>query len=149
MMSRIARLTNEYIREQKISKQVPRNMRESKFRSAALAHGVKSIVKDIDAKLIVAWSKFGGGALYLSQLDVPIPILAYSNVTATLNRLALLSGVHPVQMDQPEIPGDFIRDASIRILEGHLAEKGDAVVFVYGEPIQASGVTNSVYIHYL
>lgn len=149
MMSRIARLTNDYIREQKISQQVPRNMRESKFRSAALAHGVKSIVKDIDAKLIIAWSKFGGGALYLSQLDIPIPIIAYSNVPATLNRLALLYGVHPVQMDQPEIPGDFIRDASIRILESHLAEKGDTVVFVYGEPIHASGVTNSVYIHYL
>ncbi len=148
-MSRIARLTNDHIRELKTSHQVPRHMRESKFRSAALAHGVKSIVKDIDAKLIVIWSKFGGGALYLSQLDIPLPILAFSNLSPTLNRLALLYGIHPELMDQPMTSGDFIREASRRILENGRAAKGDAVVFVYGEPIQSSGVTNSVYIHYL
>lgn len=149
MMNRIARLTNDHIREQKISNQVPRHMRESKFRSAALAHGVKSIVKDIDAKMIVIWSKFGGGALYLSQLDIPLPILAFSNLPPTLSRMALLYGIHPELMDQPENISDFIREASNRILGRRQAEKGDAVVFVYGEPIEASGVTNSVYIHYL
>jgi pyruvate kinase len=149
MMSRIARLTNEHIRDQKISHQVPRHMRESRFRSAALAHGVKSIVKDIDAKLIVIWSKFGGGALYLSQLDIPLPILTFSNLPQTLNRMALLYGIHPELMNQPETSGDFITEASNRILSNHWAEKGDAIVFVYGEPIKASGVTNSVYIHYL
>jgi pyruvate kinase len=149
MMNRIARLTNEHIREQKISNQVPRHMRESRFRSAALAHGVKSIVKDIDARLIVLWSKFGGGALYISQLDLPLPILSFSNLPATANRMSLLYGVHPVVMDQPDNPGDFIRDASEFILQNDYAIKGEAVVFVYGEPIQSSGVTNSVYIHYL
>lgn len=148
-MSRIARLTNDHIREQKLSHQVPRHMRESRFRSAALAHGVKSIVKDIDARLIVIWSKFGGGALYLSQLDIPLPILAFSNIPATLNRLSLLYGIHPELMDQPETPRDFIIAASERILQEEHAVRGDTVVFVYGEPIQSSGVTNSVYIHYL
>jgi pyruvate kinase len=149
IMNRIARLTNDYIRENKISNTVPRNMRESKFRSAALAHGVKSIVKDIDAKLIVIWSKFGGGALYLSQLDIPLPIFAFSNVPATLNRLALLYGIHPQLMDQPSSQGDFIRDTCEFIKGNNLANQGDAIVFVYGEPIHASGVTNSLYIHYI
>jgi pyruvate kinase len=148
-MNRIARLTNDHIREQKISHTVPRKLRESRFRSAALAHGVKSIVNDIDAKLIVIWTKFGGGALYLSQLDIPVPILAFSNLNTTLNRLALLYGVHPDLMEQPATSGDFIIEASGRIMNNRLAEKGDAVIFVYGEPIQTSGVTNSVYIHYL
>jgi pyruvate kinase len=149
MMSRIARLTNEHIKDQKISHTVPRHMRESKFRSAALAHGVKSVVKDIDADLIVIWSKFGGGALYLSQLDIPIPILAFSDIPSTLNRLALLYGLHPELMEQPPNSGDFIREASRRILESGYAEKGSPIVFVYGDPIQASGTTNSLYIHYL
>jgi pyruvate kinase len=149
IMARIARVTNDYIREQKISHPVPKQMRESKYRSAALAHGVKSIVKDIDAKLIVIWSKFGGGALYLSQLDIPLPILAFSHIPSTLDRLSLLYGVHPELMDQPGTPADFIREASERILKTRRAGKGDAVVFVYGEPIRSSGVTNSVYIHYL
>jgi pyruvate kinase len=149
MMSRIARLTNHYIREQKISHPIPRHMQESRYRSAALAHGVKSIVKDIDARLIVIWSKFGGGALYLSQLDIPRPILAFSDLPATLNRLSLLYGVHPELMNQPLNATEFIRDVDDKITANGWAKKGDAVVFVYGEPIQASGVTNSIYIHYL
>jgi pyruvate kinase len=149
MMSRIARLTNNYIKEQKISHQIPKHMRESRFRSAALAHGVKSIVNDIDAALIVIWSKYGGGALYLSQLDIPLPILAFSDVPATLNRLSLLYGIHPELMDQPMSAGSFISAAASEIVKKGWAKTGDAVVFVYGEPIQVSGVTNSVYVHYL
>ena len=148
-MNRIARLTNNDIREQKITHPIPKHMRESRFRSAALAHGVRSIVNDIDAKLIVIWSKFGGGALYLSQLDMPVSIVAFSHIPATLNRLALLYGIHPELMDQPLNPGDFIREACEIIISKRWAGKGDAVVFVYGEPIQTSGVTNSLYIHYL
>ena len=90
IMNRIARLTNNYIREQKISHPIPKAIQNSKYRSAALAHGVKSMVKDIDARLIVVWTKLGGGALYLSQLDMPRPIIACSSIPATLNRMALL-----------------------------------------------------------
>jgi pyruvate kinase len=149
MMSRIARLTNHYILEQKISHPIPRHMQESRYRSAALAHGVKSIVKDIDARLIVIWSKFGGGALYLSQLDIPRPILAFSDLPATLNRMSLLYGIHPELMSQPLNATDFIRDVDLKIIEKGWAKKGDAVVFIYGEPIRMSGVTNSIYIHYV
>ena len=124
-------------------------MQESRYRSAALAHGVKSIVKDIDAKLIVVWSKFGGGALYLSQLDIPLPILAFSDLPATLNRLSLLYGVHPVMMEQPEHSSDFIRLADKMILSNGWALPGEPVVFVWGKPIISSGITNTVYIHYL
>lgn len=149
MMSRIARLTNNHIREQKISQPLPRHMQESRYRTAALAHGVKSIVKDIDAQLIVVWSKYGGGALYLSQLDIPRPILAFSDLPATLNRMSLLYGIHPELMEQPISISDFISDVSNLIVDNGWAKKGEAVVFVYGEPIQASGVTNSIYVHYL
>jgi pyruvate kinase len=149
IMSRIARQTNHHILEKKISHPVPRHMQESKYRTAALAHGVKSIVKDIDAKVIVVWSKYGGGALYLSQLDIPRPILAFSNIQATLNRMALLYGLYPIKMPQPANISSFIRDVNDIILKNEWANKGDAIVFVYGEPVQASGVTNSVSIQYL
>jgi pyruvate kinase len=149
MMNRIARLTNNHIREKKISHDIPRIMQESKFRSAALASGVKSIARDIDAKLVFIWTKLGGGALYLSQLDMPLPIIACSPHPGTLNRLSLLYGIHPVLMEQPEHSSDFVRMADEMVIQNGWASKGDAVVFVYGKPIKASGVTNSIYIHYL
>jgi pyruvate kinase len=149
IMSRIARLTNKYIREQKISHPIPKAIQDSKYRSAALAHGVKSIVKDIDARLVVVWTKLGGGALYLSQLDMPRPILACSPFHSTLNRLALLYGVHPLLMEQPEHSSDFIRQADRIILENGWAKPGEPVVFVWGKPILSSGLTNTLYVHYL
>lgn len=148
IMNRIARLSNRYILGQKFSRSVPRVMQESKYRSAALAHGVKSIVNDIDARLVVVWTRSGGGALYLSQLDMPRPILAFSPNRDTLNRLALLYGVQPLYMVQPEHSSDFIRQADDMILENHWANKGEPVVFVYGKPILSSGMTNTIYIHY-
>jgi hypothetical protein len=44
---------------------------------------------------------------------------------------------------------DFIHDVDALIIKNNWARKGEAVVFVYGEPIRASGVTNCIYIHYL
>jgi pyruvate kinase len=149
IMNRIARLTNRYIREQKITHPIPKAIQNSKYRSAALAHGVKSIVKDIDARLVVVWTKLGGGAIYLSQLDMPRPIIACSSFPATLNRLALLYGVHPVRMEQPEHSSDFIQAADEMILKNGWARPGEPVVFVWGKPIISSGMTNTVYIHYL
>jgi pyruvate kinase len=149
IMNRIARLTNRHILEENISHQVPKLLQESKFRSAALASGVKSIVTDIDARLIVVWTKFGGGALHLSQLNIPRPIVAFSDIPETLNRMALLYGIYPEEMEQPVDSASFIRSASSVILEKDWGVKGDAVVFVFGEPILESGATNSVYIHYL
>ena len=149
IMNRIAKLTNKYIREQKISHPIPKAIQDSKYRSAALAHGVKSIVKDIDARLIIVWTKLGGGALYLSQLDMPRPILACSQHQSTLNRLALLFGVHPILMEQPEHSSDFIQAADEMILKNGWALPGEPVVFVWGKPIISSGITNTLYIHYL
>lgn len=149
IMNRIARITNRYIRDQKITQPIPKAIRDSKYRSAALAHGVKSMVKDIDARFVVVWTKLGGGALYLSQLDMPKPILACSPHRSTLNKLALLYGIHPVLMEQPEHSSDFIREADGIILRNGWARPGEPVVFVWGKPIISSGLTNSVYIHYL
>ena len=101
------------------------------------------------ASLIIIWSKFGGGALYLSQLNIPIPIFAFSDLPATLRRLSLLYGIHPELMSQPSTVSDFITEVDAKIIKNGWAKKGDAVVFVYGEPIQVSGVTNSTYVHYL
>jgi pyruvate kinase len=149
MMNRIARLTNEYILAEKISHPIPKMMQESKYRNAALAHGVKSIVNDMDARLIIVWTKFGGGALYLSQLDIPRSIIAFSDNRKTLNRLALLYGIQPEYMKQFTSLSDFIGQVNLMVIEKGWAKKGEPVVFVYGEPLQASGVTNSIYVHYL
>jgi len=60
MMRRIARETNMYRRSEEIDIVPPRNPRASRYRTAALAHGVSVVVRALDAKLIVMWSQLGG-----------------------------------------------------------------------------------------
>ena len=51
-------------------------LQESRYRTAALAHGVNVVVRDLGARLMGIWSQHGGGARYLSQNRPLIPIIA-------------------------------------------------------------------------
>jgi pyruvate kinase len=149
MMNRIAIKTNDYLATLNISERIPVKPQQSRYRTSALAHGVKSVVNDIDAKLIVMWTQFGGSALYLSQLRLPVPVIACTQHIKVLNQQSLLYAMQPLLMAPPENGSQFIKNADRVILEKGWAKKGDAVIFVYGEPIQVSGLTNTIYIHYL
>ena len=149
MMQRIAFKTNDYLRTNGIAEPVVPKKIHSRYRTSALADGVRTVVDEIDAKLIVMWTQLGGSASYLSQLRRTIPVVACTHHPKVLNQLALLYGIKPVLMDPPENGSEFIKAADRLILEKGWAKKGDPVVFVYGEPIHVSGITNTIYIHYL
>ncbi len=149
MMSRIARKANDYLRSVDCRPSVPFKPIEAHYRSAAIAHGVTTMVKDVDARLIVIWSQYGGATVYLSQHKIPIPILSFSNNERTLRQHALLYAVYPVYMEMPGSGSRFIESVDRIITEKNWAQKGDPVVIALGEPISRIGVTNRVVIHYV
>ncbi|MEX0774351.1 MAG: pyruvate kinase [Phycisphaeraceae bacterium] len=127
----------------------PMKLRESRYRTAALAHGVSVVVKDLGAKLVVNWSELGGGARYLSQNRLDVPILAFSSNRAALRQMNLMFGVVPLWMQRPADGHDFIRQIDQLIREHQWAQVGDPIVVVKGEPIGVPGVTNQIAIHYV
>jgi pyruvate kinase len=149
MMKRIAMKTNQYLLSQPIKRSAPRKLQEMKYRTLALAHGVNNIARDMDAKLIVMWSQMGGGAVYLSQQRIPRPIIAFSSDQKALRLMSLLYGLKPVFMEKPESSAQFIKDGDLMISKNKWAKKGDAVVFVMGEPIDRIGITNKISIQYV
>lgn len=149
MMARIARKANDYLRSIDCKPSYPFKPIEAHYRSAAIAHGVITMVKDIDAKLIVIWSQFGGGTVYLSQHKIPLPILSFSNNERTLRQHALLYAVHPIYLGMPASGSKFVESIDRIVLEKNWARKGDPVVIALGEPIHKIGVTNRVVVHYV
>ena len=149
MMRRIARETNIYRRTEAIDIAPPRQPRASRYRTAALAHAVSVVVRDLDAKLIIMWSQLGGGASYVSQMRSSVPVIALSSNPEALRRMSILYGLFPLYMEQPESTAEFIIQLDELLLDQKWAEIGDPIVLVLGEPIGQEGLTNKIQIHYV
>ena len=148
-MRRIARRTNDYRKAEGLNFDPPQSPRHSRYRTAALAAGVKAIVQDLDAKLVIMWSQTGGGASYLSQNKLAVPIVAFSSSDDALRRLSVLYGVAPRFMRKPENTHEFVKEIDAMLIENGWAAEGDAVVLVLGEPIGHPGLTNKIRVHYV
>ena len=148
-MRRIARETNAYRRTEAIDIPPPRRPRESRYRTAALAHGVSVIVRDLNATLIVMWSQLGGGASYLSQNRSAVPVIAFSSNPEALRRMSILYGVVPLFLEQPESTAAFIEQLDKLLIDRGWAQIGDRIVLVLGEPIGQAGLTNKIQINYV
>lgn len=148
-MNRISLKTNEYIRKTSHAFSIPGKMRELRYRSAAMAHGVKTLVEETDVDFIGVWSELGGSAVFLSQCRIPQPIFAFSPDERTVRLLAILYGIQPVLMERPSGSNEFMATADAMALSNGWAKSGDTAVYVSREPISQVGLTNLVNLHYI
>lgn len=128
---------------------LPAKPRSSRYRTAALARGVGAVLQELEAPLVAVWSSYGGGASYLSQLRLPLPVLAFSADPAALRRMSLLYGIWPIAKELPTLTTAFIEDIDALILERDWAKAGDPIVIVLGQPFGRPGLTNDLRIHYV
>lgn len=129
----------------------PARLIESRYRTAALAHGAWHVAHDLGAKLIVCWSQRGGAARYLSQNGFAVPIIAYSSDERETRRMALLRGVTPIFTKVPE-SGSLARwneqvDADLKARGW--ASDGDPIVLIAGRPLGEQGAANTIAVHYV
>lgn len=153
-MRRIIVATEERLAELITGPTPPGKVLESRYRTAALAHGAWHVAQDIGARLVVVWSQHGGGARYLSQTGFAIPIVAYSSEEQQTRRMGLLKGV--TSMHIADLTGDddaklaaWNRRVDRDLLERGWAERGDPIVLIAGRPLGESGSTNMIAIHYV
>ncbi|HVS70960.1 MAG TPA: pyruvate kinase [Phycisphaerae bacterium] len=147
VLCEIAHHTESYIARKRITVEPPKLLQKVHHRTAAVAHGVKSVVEDLEAKLVVVWSQAGGSARYLSKHRFRVPIVALSTDAAAVRRMALYYGITP---HQAEIPGHFDDLPSLVDTLCHdqkLAQPGERVVIAAGAPLGIVGVTNSLSVH--
>jgi pyruvate kinase len=149
MMNDVANRTNAFIKDQTIKIGSAILKPEHSMRTLAIAEGVKKIAEQVNPKFIVVWTNWGGSAIYLSQLRLPIPILAFTSGKKRLRLLTLLFGVKPVYLEQPESGSTFIRAIDKLLLRQKWAQKNDPIIVVSGDPITRTGLANRIVVHYV
>ncbi|MEM6332387.1 MAG: pyruvate kinase [Planctomycetota bacterium] len=151
ILARTAQQTERYLRQQADQRppRPPKLAQESKYRTAALTHGVSVVAHDLDAKYVAMWSELGGSARHLSQCRLLMPVLAVSSNERALRQMCLNFGITPIHMDRPADATTFIEAIDRFLRAANLADPGDAIVLCQGDPLGTPGVTNSIRVHYI
>ena len=124
----------------------PARLVETRYRTAALAHGAWYVARDLGAPVIACWSQHGGTARYLSQNNFRIPIVAYSSSPRATRRMTLLAGVLPILAEPPASArlADWTDLVERDLARLGLAERGDHVVLLAGEPLGTAKATGAI-----
>jgi len=147
VLNEIAVHTEDYILRKGITTPAPKLLQMIHHRTAAVAHGARAIVQDINARLVVVWSQAGGSARYISKHRFGVPVVALSTDPGAVRRMALYYGIMPLQSDIPGHYDDLPLLVDNICADHKLAEPGDRVVIAAGAPLGIVGVTNSLSVH--
>ena len=112
--------------------------------SAAVAHAVCLLARDLSAAAILTATESGRTALLVARHRPPMPILGMSANQVTARQLALAWGVQPVLIDSLSTTDELFEKAKHTALRSGLVRAGDRVVITAGVPVRQSGSTNLI-----
>lgn len=101
----------------------------------------------LNVKAIAALTQSGSSALWVSRFLCGVPIYAITPGEETYNRLALMRDVYPMLVPQSTTDHDeqLVR-AEVEMLRRGVVQKGDIVIFIFGDVVGIGGGTNSLKI---
>jgi pyruvate kinase len=98
-------------------------------------------------RAIVALTQSGSTALWMSRANAGVPIFALTPIQATLSKVTLFSGVHPIAFSiNSTSQAEVLRAAEAELVRLELVEHGDIMVMTIGEAIGKAGHTNTMKI---
>ncbi len=101
----------------------------------------------LQVKAIAALTESGSTALWMSRLNVGVPIYALTQDVRTRYKVSIFKGVYPVMMRQSGHDRDeLLREAEEQLIRAGAVEPGDLIVLTIGEPIGTPGGTNTLKI---
>ncbi|MDR3410260.1 MAG: pyruvate kinase [Formivibrio sp.] len=101
----------------------------------------------LNVKAIAALTQSGSSALWISRFLCGVPIYAITPQEETYNRLSLMRDVFPMLVAQSSSDHDeqLVR-AEVEMLRRGVVQKGDIVIFIFGDVVGIGGGTNSMKI---
>ncbi len=101
----------------------------------------------LKVKAIAALTESGSTALWMSRLNCGVPIYALTSQTSTRYRVSLFRDVQPITVSYQGHDRDaLLEEAEAVLVKNGLVAQGDLIVVSFGEPIGASGGTNTMKI---
>ena len=101
----------------------------------------------LKVKAIASLTQTGSTALWMSRLNCGVPIYALTPEIGARNQMTLYREVYPLLISQTHHDRDVLLwEAEQVLLEQGVVDYGDLIVLTIGEPIGASGGTNTLKI---
>ena len=128
---------------------VDRRLERNKFTriDQSIAMSALYAASHFGVKAIVALTQSGSTALWMSRISAITPIFALTPMEATLSKVTLFSGVHPIAfMSESQDHSVTLRQAEDELLRLKLVEIGELIVMTVGEAIGKAGHTNTMKI---
>jgi pyruvate kinase len=127
---------------------VDRIHRHSAGIAEAVAEAACHAAVTVKAKAIAVMTQSGSTAARISRVRPPLPIIAFTQSTETMRRLALFWGVKPNPIGSMTGTDEQIRAVESTFLDAGY-RKGDVIVITMGVPVEARGSTNLMKVHKL
>ena len=112
----------------------------------AVARSAVSILHEIKARCIVAFSVSGKTSKQISKQRPKAPVFAFTSRKEIYNRLALVWGVTPMYIPDISDAKRLVDSSERLLLEKKRVQKGDLIVIVIGLGLK-EGSTNMIKVH--
>lgn len=126
-----------------------RRLEHSKFTriDQSIAMSALYTASHFRVRAIVALTQSGSTALWMSRINAGVPIFALTPMEATLTKVTLFSGVHPIAFTTDAKDHSVIlRQAEDELVRLNLVKEGDLMVMTVGEAVGKTGHTNTMKI---
>lgn len=126
-----------------------RRMVQQKFSriDQSIAMSALYVASHLKVKAIVALTQSGSTALWTSRINAGVPIFALTPNEATLGKVTLFSGTHPIAFHPvSKDPSGALAEAEAELQRLELVKEGDLIVMTIGEAVGKSGHTNTMKI---
>jgi pyruvate kinase len=101
----------------------------------------------LKVRAIAALTQSGSTALWISRLNAGVPIYALTPEVSTRYKMSLFRDVFPFLINYYGHDRDLLlQEAEEQLLKNGVVQPGDLIVMTFGEPIGASGGTNTMKI---
>jgi len=123
------------------------NIAEGAVFASATAEAAVDTADRLGIKTIIAFTESGTTARLLSKYRPHADVYAFTPISKTYRRMAMLGGVTPMMLDRVDSTDAMIAIAEKELVRQGVAEVGDAVVMIAGVPPNQRSSTNLMKLH--
>lgn len=115
-----------------------------KSTTEAVGVATRELAMEIKAAYITCFTHSGGSARLISKFRPAVPIIAYTPIKQTAQRLALSWGVSPIVIPQLNSLDELLEIAPKYLKTIGYIKEGDKIVITAGVPVGSPGRTNMI-----
>ena len=112
--------------------------------AGAIATAARQVAETIDAKVIATFTSTGSTTLRVARERPNCPILGLTASGTTARRMAVIWGVHPLEVNEIHSMTEMVARAVRAAQHEGFAKHGDEVVVTAGVPFGTPGTTNAL-----